>query len=87
VLYDDGTIACDDTELIVRRRYPWRAKRIPYSSIRSVRRRPLSPVPDPGRRYTPEALEIELGRRSAPTITPDDPKAVERIVREHLRQR
>jgi hypothetical protein len=86
VLYDDGTIACDETELIVRRRYPWRAKRIPYSSIRSVRRRP-SAVRDPGARYERVSLEIELGRRAAPTITPDDHKAVERILREHLRPR
>jgi hypothetical protein len=43
VLYDDGTIACDDTDLVVRRYYPWGAtKRIPYPSIREVRRRPLT---------------------------------------------
>jgi hypothetical protein len=36
MLYDDGKIACDKTSLLIRRYYPWGAKRIPYSSIRSV---------------------------------------------------
>jgi hypothetical protein len=44
VRHDDGNIACDDTELIIRRYHPWGAKRIPYSSVREVKRRPLSPV-------------------------------------------
>jgi hypothetical protein len=44
VLYDDGRVACDDTALIIRRYYPWGAKRVPYASIRSFRRRQLGPV-------------------------------------------
>jgi hypothetical protein len=101
VLYDDGSIACDDADLIVRRYYPWGAKRIPYSSIRSVNRFPLRPIRgrwrlwgsgdfrhwwnlDLGRPHKAEALEIEVGGRAVPTITPDDPEAVERILAEHL---
>ena len=44
MLYDDGNIACDDTDLIIRRYYPWGAKRIPYGSIQAVNHRSLSPV-------------------------------------------
>jgi hypothetical protein len=36
MLYEDGKIARDDTSLIIRRYYPWGAKKIPYSTIRSV---------------------------------------------------
>ena len=101
MLYDDGRIACDDIVLIVRRYYPWGSKEIPYSSIRSVNRRPLTGVRgrwriwgsgdfkrwwnlDPGRPHKAVALEIDVGRRIVPTITPDDPDAVERILAEHL---
>jgi hypothetical protein len=101
VLYDDGKIACDDAELIVRRYYPWGAKKVPYSSIRSVKRRPLRPIRgrwrlwgsgdfkhwwnlDLRRPHKTVALEIELGRRAVPTITPNDPNAVERILKEHM---
>ncbi len=41
MLYDDGRIACTDTALLIRWYYPWGAKQIPYSSIRSVERRAL----------------------------------------------
>jgi len=30
------------------------------------------------------AIEIDLGRRIRPTITPDDPAAVVRMIRDHL---
>lgn len=42
-LYDDGLVALDE-EAIVIRRYglPWGDKRIPYSQIVSVHRRPLT---------------------------------------------
>ena len=100
MLYDDGRIACDDAALVIRRYYPWGTKRIPYSSIRSVERRPLRRIRgrwriwgsgdfrhwwnlDPARPHKTEALEIELGRRTVPTITPD-PNAVERILMDHL---
>ena len=40
--YDDGTVACTDHELLIRRYYfPPSTKRIPYSKIRQVRRVPL----------------------------------------------
>jgi len=44
VLDDDGRIACDDSRLVVRRYYPWgsSSKSIPYASIRSVTRSPLT---------------------------------------------
>ena len=39
--YEDGTVACTDSELVIRHYYfPAGAKRIPYSAIREVRRVP-----------------------------------------------
>jgi uncharacterized protein (TIGR03086 family) len=35
--YDDGLIACDATALVIRRYYPWGAKRIPGAERRAVR--------------------------------------------------
>jgi hypothetical protein len=40
--YDDGAIRCDDQELIIRRYYPWGAKRIRYTSIRGIETLPLT---------------------------------------------
>jgi hypothetical protein len=42
--YDDGNVACTDTELVIRRYYfaLGGTKRIPYSAIREVRRAPLT---------------------------------------------
>lgn len=40
--YDDGVIVCADQALIIRRYYPWGAKRIPYTAIRGVTRLPLT---------------------------------------------
>jgi hypothetical protein len=88
--------------LIIRRYYPWGAKRIPHSSIRSVKRRPLSPIRGkwriwvpatsstggtltPGQPHKAVALEIDLGRRVVPTITPDDSDTVEGVLTEQLR--
>jgi hypothetical protein len=102
MLYDDGNIACDDSGLIVRRYYPWGTKTIPYGSIRSVIRRPLSPVRgkwriwgsgdfvhwwnfDARRPRKSLALDIDAGRHFHPTITPDDPDAVDRIITSHLK--
>ena len=42
MLYDDGRIALDDAGLIIRLYYPWGTKRVPYTSIRAVKNRPLS---------------------------------------------
>jgi hypothetical protein len=98
--YDDGQIACDDTSLIVRRYYPWGAKTIPYSTIRSVDH--LSPLGvrkwrlwgsgdfvhwwnlDRDRPNQDVALVIDTGHHLHPTITPDDPLAVEQILTEQI---
>jgi hypothetical protein len=98
-LYDDGRIACDDQGLLIRRYYPWGAKRIAYGSIRGVMELPLSGINrvrrwriwgtgdfvhwwnlDPQRPKKDTALVIDLGRHVRPTITPDDPLAVQRIL-------
>jgi hypothetical protein len=39
---------------------------------------------DPKRPNKSVALVLDVGRRVRPTITPDDPKTVERIISEHL---
>ncbi|HEY3832829.1 MAG TPA: hypothetical protein VGO03_11085 [Acidimicrobiia bacterium] len=102
MLYDDGRIACDEGGLLIRWYYLWGAKRIPYTSIRSSTRRPLTTWRgkwriwgsgdfvhwynlDPTRRRKSAALELDTGGRVRPTITPDDPDAVERILAEHTR--
>ena len=101
MLYDDGRIACDDHSVVIRRYYVWgSAKTIPYDTVRSVTRQPLSWLTgkwriwgssdfmhwwnlDPGRPKKETALVINVGKRILPTITPDDPDAVERILAEH----
>lgn len=40
--YDDGSILCEEGELIIRRYYPWGAKRIRYASIRGIQELPLT---------------------------------------------
>jgi hypothetical protein len=103
ILYDDGGVACDDEHLIIKRYYPWGAKRISYPSIKSVKTRDLSATSGKWRiwgsgdfvhwynldRHRPSkevALEIDVGGRIRPTITPDDPATVARILNEHLAQ-
>ncbi len=100
--YDDGRIVCDDEGLLIRRYYPWGAKRVPYSSIRQVDRLSLTGGNavrrwriwgsgdfvhwwnlDPARPRKRVALVLEVGQRVLPTITPDEPDEVERIIREH----
>jgi Bacterial PH domain len=98
MLYDDGRIACDDTGLLIRRYYPWGHKRIPYSSIRSIKRLPLGIRRwrlsgsgdlvhwwnfDPDRPKKEIALDIDTGHWVHPTIPPNDPQTVERILNEH----
>jgi hypothetical protein len=39
---------------------------------------------DPGRTHKEVALVLDVGQRVRPTITPDDPGAVERILRERV---
>jgi hypothetical protein len=100
MLYDDGKVACDDSGLVIRRYNPGGAKRIPYTSIRSAERlSPLGVRKwriwgsgdfvhwwnlDRGRPKKEIALVIDTGRRIHPTITPDDPETVERILIDHL---
>jgi hypothetical protein len=96
--YDDGNIVCDDTSLLIRRYYPWGEKRVPYASIKSVKRLPIRvrrwrlyasgdfvhwwnlDLKRPKKRL---ALDIDVGRRIHPTITPDEPDTVERILNLH----
>lgn len=40
---------------------------------------------DPSRTRKEVALVLDVGRRVRPTITPDGPEVVERIVRDHIR--
>lgn len=42
MIYDDGHIRCDDSQLVIRWYYLWGAKRIPYSKIQEVSRKPLT---------------------------------------------
>jgi hypothetical protein len=101
-LYDDGRIACDRTGLLIRRYYPWGDKRILYASIRSIKCLPLGIRRwrlsgagdlvhwwnyDPDRPEKQIALDIDTGHRIHPTITPNDPRTVERILNEHVTAR
>lgn len=103
MLYDDGRVACDDRSLTIRWYYVWgTAKKIPYTSIRSVRKQTMTGVTgkwriwgsgdfvhwwnlDLQRPKKDTALVLDIGRRILPTITPDDPDTVERILSEHTR--
>jgi hypothetical protein len=101
--YDDGGVACDRDGLIIRRCYPWGAKRVAYTSLKGVSELPLTGKNkvrkwriwgsgdfvhwwnrDLQRPNKTVALVLDVGRRVRPTITPDDPETVERIVKEHL---
>lgn len=42
MLYDDGRITCDETNLTIGWYYFWGKKTIPYSSIRTVTSRPMT---------------------------------------------
>jgi hypothetical protein len=97
--YDDGGIACDESGLVISRYYPWGSKRIPYASIKSVKHVPIRIRRwrlfgsgdfvhwwnlDLHRPKKTIALDIDVGRRIHPTITPDDPDIVERILNQHI---
>lgn len=100
-LYDDGRIALDRDGLLIRWYYLWGAKRIRYTSIRNVERRPLTGIGgrwriwgsgdfvhwwnlDPHRPSKELALVLDVGGRVKPTITPDDPEAVARLLDERV---
>jgi len=99
VLYDDGSILCDATGVLIRRYYPWGSKRVPYASVRAVSRLPLRIRRwrlwgsgdfrhwwnlDLRRPGKTVALVLDTGRAIHPTITPEDVDAVEAIIVEHL---
>jgi hypothetical protein len=97
MLYDDGKIACDETGLLIRWYYPWGSKRISYSTIRTVSRLPIRVRRwrlwgsgdfrhwwnlDLHRPRKGVALDLDTGHWVHPTITPEDPDAVERLLNE-----
>lgn len=101
--YDDGGVACEEAALVIRRYYPWGAKKIPYGSIRAVKSRQMTGLRgkwriwgsgdfkhwwnlDSGRPRKSVALEIDLGGWIVPTITPDDPEVVDRLLSRQLGQ-
>jgi len=98
-LYDDGRITCTDTGLLIKRYYPWGAKHVPYAQVKSVKRLPIRIRRwrlwgsgdfrhwwnlDLNRPNKTLALDIDTGRWIHPTITPDQPETVERILNDHL---
>jgi hypothetical protein len=103
LVYDDGLISCDEEGLVIRRYYPWGAKRVSYVSVKGVDQLALTGANkvrrwriwgsgdflhwwnfDPSRTHKTIALVLDLGHRVRPTITPDDPQAVERILQQHM---
>jgi hypothetical protein len=98
-LYDDPEIACHETALLIRRYYPWGSKRIPYASIKAVRRLPIRVRRwrlwgsgdlrhwwnfDPHRPNKTVALELDTGHWIRPTITPDEIETVEGILEQRI---
>lgn len=57
--YDDGSIACDERGVAIRRYYPWGARRISYGEIRDLRILPLGGLAtlQPWRIWGPADLE------------------------------
>lgn len=97
VLYDDGRIACDETGIVIGWYYLWGPKKIAYSTIRSVRKQKVGGRwrlwgssdfvhwynLDGNRPKKSVELELDIGGRVRPVITPDDPEAVAAIIAEH----
>jgi hypothetical protein len=99
--YRDKWIECSPGSIKINGYYfPWGTKRIPYGSIRAVRRVEMSAFRgkmriwgtsnprywaslDPQRRKKSVGLILDVGRFVQPFVTPDDPDAVEAIIREH----
>jgi hypothetical protein len=98
-LYEDRWISCGDDGIRVRWYYLWGTKRIPYRSVRGIKRVRLTPVRgkariwgtanprywaslDPKRATKQTALVLDLGRFVRPFLSPEDPDAFERVVRE-----
>jgi len=101
--YHDRWIKCSSEWIQIRGYYfPWGTKRIPYGSIRSVRRVEIGALTgrgriwgtanprywaslDPQRPRKHVGLILDLGRFVRPFITPDDPDAVEALIRDHAK--
>jgi len=99
-LYHDRWIECSSDSVVIRGYYfPWGTKRIPYDSIRSLRRVELGALSgrgriwgtanprywaslDPQRPKKKVGLILDVGHYVRPFITPDDPDAVEALIRE-----
>ncbi len=99
--YRDRWIECLADRIQIRGyHFPWGTKRIPYSSIRSVRRVEMGAFSgkgriwgtanprywanlDPQRPKKSVGLILDVGHFVHPFITPDDPDAVEALIREH----
>jgi hypothetical protein len=102
--YDDGSIACTATAMIIRRYYfPWGgAKTVPYTAIRAVEVLPLTGRNwirwwrlsgtgdfrhwwnwDSHRLRKKTALVLHVGGFVRPSITPDDPATVHRLIAQH----
>jgi hypothetical protein len=98
--YDDGRVRCGADAVVLRGYYlPWGSKRIPYGSIRDVRRVQTGALRgrariwgtanpglwanfDPQRPKKKIALILDLGKKVKPFLTPEDPDAVETLIRE-----
>ncbi len=90
--YDDGRVACEDREIVIRHYYLWGAKRIGYQAIREAKVSPLGSMGkwrihgsgdfvhwfnfDPRRPRKDVAIVLYLDGTIKPVITPDDPERV-----------
>jgi len=90
--YDDGRVACDDQEVVIRHYYLFGAKRIGYQQIREAKVSSLGTMGkwrihgsgdlvhwfnfDPRRPRKDTAIVLYLGGSIRPVITPDDPERV-----------
>lgn len=99
-LYDDGRITCDDAGITIGWYYLWGDKRIHYDEIRSAKTFQLRRLRGKWRIWGGDlvhwynldgrrpgktmGIELNLGGRVRPCITPDDPEAVARIITAHL---
>lgn len=99
MLYDDGRIACDETGVIISWYYPWGERRVEYASIVGVTERQMGILSgrwriwgggllhwynlDVSRPKKVVALDLDVGARVRPTITPDDSGMVLQIIRDH----
>jgi hypothetical protein len=90
--YDDGRVACEDREIVIRHYYLFGAKRIGYQDIREAKVSPLGLTGkwrihgsgdlvhwfnfDPRRPRKDVAIVLYLDKKVRPVITPDDPERV-----------